>query len=102
MSSEEMKQYSENIAIAADEINNENNEDGLIPTADEAIQLKSQTKDKLLIQEEIPNDLENKQMIMKSAESANQAAVDGSKSKKKNKYTGKQIVEGAIQQESKD
>lgn len=36
MSSEEMKQYSENIAIAADEINNENNESP-IPTADEAV-----------------------------------------------------------------
>lgn len=48
MSSDEMKQYSENIAIAADEINNEN----LLPTADEAVQLKSSTKDKLSILEE--------------------------------------------------
>lgn len=45
MSSEEMKQYSENIAIAADEINNEN----APPTADEAVQLKTSSKDKISI-----------------------------------------------------
>jgi hypothetical protein len=63
MSSEEMKQYSENIAIAADDINNENQ----LPTADEAVQLKASTKDRLSIQEEIPTEIENKEAQIKAA-----------------------------------
>jgi hypothetical protein len=77
MSAEEMKQYSENIAIAADEINNENNNDSPVPNADEAVQLKSSTKDKLSIQEEIPVDIESKEELIKAAKGANQAAVEG-------------------------
>jgi hypothetical protein len=71
MSAEEMKQYSENIAIAADEINNENNNDSPVPNADEAVQLKSSTKDKISIQEEIPVDIESKEELIKAAKGAN-------------------------------
>jgi len=44
MNPDEMKAFSENIAIAADEINNENSP---VPTSDEAVQLKSSLKDKI-------------------------------------------------------
>ena len=63
---DEMKQYAENIAIAADEINNENT----IPTADEAVQLKSSTKDKLSITEEVQLDTKQKEELTQGANQA--------------------------------
>lgn len=66
---DDMKQYNENIAIAADEIINENS----LPTSDEAVQLKSSTKHKLSISEEVPLDIKQKEDLIQSATSANQA-----------------------------